>query len=297
LLPVVLCATVGCPPPNPAGSGEGSEGTGLANTTTGSPSTTTPSTGAADSTARHPGSGIDRLAQQPDSSADEVSVPAAETDGTSASETEPSGSAAAVPRGEMAAIDIELPAPAFRGTPKPENVPNVEPALGKPRPPFFAPVGTVNVALGRPVICSDPVPDAGEVDLVTDGDKEASDFGHLSMRPGTQWVQIDLEEQAAVYAVLVWHNHADARVYFDVIVQIGDDPDMLDAKTVFNNDLDNSSGMGIGSQLGYVETNEGKLIDCRGTPGRYVRLYSRGNHFDDNRNHYTEVEVYGKPLE
>jgi hypothetical protein len=116
------------------------------------------------------------------------------------------------------------------------------------------------------------------------------------LRPGTEWVQVDLGQKATIYAVLLWHSHAEARVYRDVIVQVSDDPDFLEAETVFNNDYDNSSGMGIGSQLGYVETSEGKLIDCQGFKGRYVRLYSKGNHIDD-KNHYTEVEVFGLPSE
>ncbi len=196
---------------------------------------------------------------------------------------------------KLVAIDIRLPAPAFRGTPKPANEPNVQPPLGKPRPPFLAPEGTVNLAAGKPAICSDPMPNSGEVDLVTDGDKEASDFGYLGMRPGTEWLQIDLLERATIYAVLVWHNHAEARVYRDVIVQVSDDPDFLDPQTVFNNDYDNSSGMGIGPDMGYIETSEGKLIDCKGVEGRYLRFFSRGNHIDD-KNHYTEVEVFGRPI-
>jgi len=191
-------------------------------------------------------------------------------------------------------IDLELPAPAFKGTPKPSNEPNVEKPLGKPRSPFLAPEGTKNVSRGKSVACSDPAPASGELDFVTDGDKEASDFGYLELHPGTQWVQVDLEQPATIYAVVVWHNHAEARVYRDVIVQVSDDPDFLDAQTVFNNDYDNSSGMGIGDKMGYVETSEGKLIDCKGVEGRYVRFYSNGNHFD-NGNHYTEVEVYGRP--
>ena len=43
-----------------------------------------------------------------------------------------------------------------------------------------------------------------------------------------------------------------------------------------------------------VETSEGKLIDCKGVEGRYLRLYSKGSHVSDD-NHYTEVEVFGKP--
>jgi hypothetical protein len=63
--------------------------------------------------------------------------------------------------------------------------------------------------------------------------------------------------------------------------------------SVFNNDHDNS-GRGVGKDMSYVETAEGKLIDARGVQGRYVRLFSRGNTANE-LNHYTEVEVYGKP--
>jgi hypothetical protein len=191
-------------------------------------------------------------------------------------------------------IDLELPAPAFKGTPVPQTEPNVEKPMGKPRPPFLAPEGTVNLALGQRVTASDPVPISGELDLVTDGDKEASDFGYLATRAGSEWVQVDLGQKAEIYAVVVWHNHADARVYRDVIVQVSDDPDFLDAHTVFNNDYDNTSGMGIGTDMGYVETSEGKLINCKGLEGRFVRLYSKGSTVDD-KNHYTEVSVYGRP--
>jgi len=213
---------------------------------------------------------------------------------------EPGGppEAKAPDRGPRAAklvpIPIELPAPAFRGTPVPLEEPNVEKPLGKPRPPFLAPEGTVNLARRKPVSSSDPMPTAGESDYVTDGVKEASDFGYLELHPGMEWVQVDLGRKATVYAVLLWHNHAEARVYRDVVVQVSDDPDFLEAVTVFNNDHDNSSGLGIGDDMGYVETAEGKLIDCRGVEGRYVRLYSKGNHVD-GKNHYTEVEVYGRP--
>ena len=195
---------------------------------------------------------------------------------------------------KLVPIELELPPPAFRGTPVPLEEPNVEEPLGKPRPPFLAPEGTANLAGGKPVTCSDPVPVSGESDYVTDGDKEASDFGYIELHPGSQWVQIDLEQRATVYAVLLWHSHAEARVYRDVIVQVSDDPDFLDAQTVFNNDYDNSSGMGIGQDMGYVETSEGKLVDCKGVEGRYVRIYGKGSNIDE-KNHYTEVEVYGRP--
>ena len=54
-------------------------------------------------------------------------------------------------------------------------------------------------------------------------------------------------------------------------------------------------GQGIGKDMNYVETAEGKLIDARGIQARYIRLYSNGNTNND-LNHYVEVEVYGKPI-
>jgi len=232
----------------------------------------------------------------------QVSEPGASTPGPETDAVDPGNPFEAAAPGPKAGfaklvpIEIGLPTPAFRGTPVPTKEPNVEKPAGKPREPFYAPEGTVNLARGKPVAASDPAPPSGELDYVTDGDKEASDFGYLELRPGTEWVQVDLGERATIWAVLVWHSHAEARVYRDVIVQVSDDPDFLFAQTVFNNDYDNSSGMGVGTDMGYVETSEGKLIDCRGVEGRYVRLYSKGNHIDD-KNHYTEVEVYGRPLE
>jgi len=114
---------------------------------------------------------------------------------------------------------------------------------------------------------------------------------------GTQWVQIDLEQEHEIYAVLVWHYHAAERVYFDVIVQTAMDKDFTEGvKTLYNNDYDNSSGLGTGEDMEYVENYEGRLIDAGGVHARYVRLYSNGN-TSDERNHYVEVEVYGKPVE
>jgi hypothetical protein len=79
-------------------------------------------------------------------------------------------------------------------------------------------------------------------------------------------------------------------------VQTADDPDFItNVNTVFNNDHDNSAGMGVGKDKHYVETSEGKLVDAKGVQGRYVRLYSNGNNGND-LNHYIEVEVFGKPV-
>jgi hypothetical protein len=196
---------------------------------------------------------------------------------------------------EMVPLKLTLPRPLFQGTPVPVNLPNLEKPLGKPRPDMLVPAGTVKVSEGKPVISSDPYPVIGDLELVTDGDNEGTEGSFVELGPGLQWVQVDLEQPVAMHAIVVWHFHAQARAYHDVVVQVSDDPDFQQGvKTVYNADHDNSSGMGVGKDMAYVETSEGRLIDPKGATGRYVRLYSRGNTSDD-MNHYVEVEVYGIP--
>jgi len=196
---------------------------------------------------------------------------------------------------QLVPLDIKLPKPMFVGTPQNIQVPNLEKPLGKARPPFLAPAGTVNVAAGKPVVGSDEEPIIGEIEMITDGDKEGADGSYVELGPFLQHVTIDLGAEYNIYAVLLWHFHKQAGVYFDVVVQVADDPDFItNVRTLFNNDQDNSAGLGIGSDMHYVETSEGKLIDAKGVQARYVRLYSNGNSSND-LNHYIEVEVFGKP--
>jgi hypothetical protein len=198
--------------------------------------------------------------------------------------------------GDLEPIDIKLPKPMFIGTPQNMQVPNLEKPLGKPRPPFLAPKGTKNVSVGKSISSTDEEPIIGEIEMITDDDREASDGSFVELGPFTQHVTIDLGSKHDIYAVVLWHFHKQPRVYFDVIVQVADDPDFItNVQTIFNNDLDNSSGQGVGSDMHYVETSEGKLIDAKGVQGRYVRCYSNGNTNND-LNHYIEVEVYGKPV-
>lgn len=92
----------------------------------------------------------------------------------------------------------------------------------------------------------------------------------------------------------MWHYHGEARVYRDVICQISNDSNFVDGVvTVFNNDHDNSSGLGVGKEKEYVESNEGRPFAVSGVKGRYIRFYSNGNTANE-MNHYTEIEVYGK---
>jgi hypothetical protein len=201
-----------------------------------------------------------------------------------------------IPKTGMAPLQIKLPKPMFVGTPLDNKVPYLEKPLGKPRPPFYAPVGTKNVALGKAVTSTDEEPIIGEIELITDGDKEGSDGSFVELGPSPQSITIDLEAMHEIYAIVVWHYHKEAWIYFDVAVQVADDPDFItNVRTLFNNDIDNSLGLGVGKNMHYVETSEGKLIDAKGVRARYLRLHSNGSNGSE-ANHYIEVEVYGKAV-
>ena len=196
---------------------------------------------------------------------------------------------------KLVPIKIELPKPMFVGTPQNMQVPNLEKPLGKPRAPFLAPVGTKNLVAGQVPESTDDMPIIGELEMITDGDKEAPEGHFVELGPFLQYLTFDLGSPSNIYAVLIWHFHKQARVYFDVIVQVADDKDFTqNVRTIFNNDHDNSAGLGVGKDWHYVETSEGKLIDAAGVVGRYVRIYSNGNTNND-LNHYTEVAIYGIP--
>jgi hypothetical protein len=190
------------------------------------------------------------------------------------------------------ALTTDIPPHLIEGTPMPIKVPNLEQAL-KAAPSIMVPAGTTLLSKGKPVTSSDDFPIIGELELITDGDKDAGEGYYVELMDGLQWVQIDLEQSASIAGVWIWHFHSQARAYSDVVVQISDDPEFASGvTTVFNNDFDNSADLGKGSDRPYVESRFGKLIDAKGTKGQYVRLYSGGN-TSNSMNHYIEVEVFG----
>jgi hypothetical protein len=189
-------------------------------------------------------------------------------------------------------LKVEYPKPLFAGTPRPISLANLEPA-GIKRPDIMVPAGTTLISKGKPVTSSDALPVIGELSYITDGDKTGIDGAYVELGPNPQWVQIDLGAASKIAAVAVWHFHSQARVYHDVIIQISNDKDFkTGVTTIFNNDDDNSSKLGKGKDLAYVEVNHGRVVDAKGTTGRYVRLWSNGN-TSDELNHYCEVEVFG----
>ncbi len=195
---------------------------------------------------------------------------------------------------DLVEVKIELPQPYFGGTPLDYFGENLEKPNYKPRPPFMAPAGTTNVAEGQPVTSSDPDPEFGELAMLVDGDKNYKKESLLGLAAGHQWIQVDLGAEKTIYGVALWHFHEGERVYFDVAIQASNDPEFKDGVTViFNNDHDNSAGIGAGEDKEYIESYKAKFIEVDGAKGRYVRFYSKGNTTDD-MNHYVEAEVFGK---
>ncbi len=192
-------------------------------------------------------------------------------------------------------LPLQLPAPTLKGTPEDLPAgPNIEPLSKTPRPPFMVVPGVKNVALGRPITSSMP-PGTGELKQITDGRKEASDEDAVEFKKGTLWVQVDLGSAYAIQAIVLWHDHRYLQAMHDVIVQIGNDPEFkTNVTTLFNNDVDDSSGLGVGTDREYFETAEGKIIDARGISARYVRCYTRGSSAGA-LNCWQEIEVYALP--
>jgi hypothetical protein len=221
-----------------------------------------------------------------------------------------------IPKYNMVELETDLPLAKDDRTQKPRQ---------KSGEKFMVPQGTKLLSRGVEVTSSDDFPILGELELITDGNKEKANYFdyHVELMDGLQWVQLDIERQHTIYAILVWHyyypygedyyysgEYDGPRVYQDVVVQISNDPAFEnDVTTVFNNDHDNTSGLGVGGDDTYIETSEGLWIGVEGVQGRYVRLYSNGyndlapkgstgrNNPSKEKyfapNHYIEVEVYG----
>ena len=192
-------------------------------------------------------------------------------------------------------LALQLPAPTLKGTPEDLPVgPNIEPYSDKAPAPLQVPKGVKNVAADKPVTSS-VKPFTGELNQLTDGKKEAFDYDSVEMKKGSQWVQVDLGASYAIHAIAMWHDHRYIQVMHDVIVQVSDDPEFkTGVTTLFNNDSDNSSGLGVGTDREYFETKFGKVVNGKGTKARYVRGCTKGGTLSA-LNCWQEIEVYALP--
>ncbi len=202
---------------------------------------------------------------------------------------------------DKVAIKFELPPPHITGTPKEIKSDNLEPdrGQGKLRPPIMVePEFAKKLTNEDTKVTTSEEAVSGENEYVVDGDKTADMTAMLQLPSGLQWVQLDLGAEHVISAICVWHDQGDERVYKDVIMQISNDPKFADktkVTTVFNNDHDESSklGLGKGPDKEYRERNDGRPVDAKLTKGRYVRVYSAGS-TSEPINNYIEIEVFGK---
>jgi len=219
------------------------------------------------------------------------------------------GQPAVAPAQDKEPLALKLPMPTLKGTPEqlPEGA-SIEP-LSKDMPkPFVSkqadgatfvtslslPKGAKNVAQGKAVTSSVP-PYTGELTQVTDGQKEAFDDQAVEFKKGTQWVQVDLGAPFEIAAIALWHDHRYVQLFRSVIVQAANDPEFKEGVvTLYNNDTENASGLGIGTDKQYFETRFGRVIDGKGTKARYVRSYTKGSN-QSAINTTQELEIYGLP--
>ncbi|HEY5912338.1 MAG TPA: sigma-70 family RNA polymerase sigma factor [Verrucomicrobiae bacterium] len=199
------------------------------------------------------------------------------------------------PQKGLVPLYLDLPAPTFKEIPRDLRLgPDVEHPSDMPRPPLLVPPGLKNLAPDTGITCSDSYATAEALAKIVDGNKGGADESIVYLRKGTQWVQLDFGGSREIFAIAIWHAHNAAKVFHDVVVQVADNAEFrFNVRTLFNNDRDNSSGLGKGADREYLETYEGKLIDAKGVRGRFLRFYSRGS-TESALNEYTEIEVYGR---
>ncbi len=189
----------------------------------------------------------------------------------------------------------ELPPPTFEGTPINVRSPHLEAYRGDgvPPPPLFVPEGTRLLSRGCAVTCNDPDVKKRDLALVTDGDKQYSVSSYLELAPSVRWAQLDLGTNASIQAVCLWRERPEQCVYRDTIVQVSNGPAFTSGvTTLFNNDYDNSVGLGSGTDKEYFEDHFGRRIAGNGVMARYVRIFSNGN-TSTPYNHFTEIEIFG----
>jgi hypothetical protein len=196
---------------------------------------------------------------------------------------------------ELVPVPLNLPAPTLKGTPADlPTGPNIEPPTDKAPALPQIPKEATNVAFGKKVTGS-TAPFNGDLAMITDGKKEAFDDQAVEFKKGIQWVQVDLGADFLIHAIAVWHDHRYVQIFHAVVVQVSDDPEFkTGVTTLFNNDTDNSAGLGAGTDREYFEKEWGKVIPAKGVKARYVRGYTRGGN-TSALNCWQEMEVYAVP--
>lgn len=155
-----------------------------------------------------------------------------------------------------------------------------------------------NLALGKTVAYStshnDVVPSRLTNGLTTGS---ATDLVAVGAAGSLVSATVDLGQTCMIEHLKMWHYWLDGRKYRDVVVQLSTTSNFSSGvTTVFNNDTDNSAGLGVGSDAEYIEEQAGKDVPVHPIQARYARFYLRGNYVPNNNwNHYVELQAFGFP--
>ena len=149
---------------------------------------------------------------------------------------------------------------------------------------------TVNLAAGKLPTSSTSA--FKNLSYATDGIISTSNYADSYTGTGLEWVQLDLGASYNIGDIKLWHYFGDARKYHDVIVQLSNDSTFTKGvTTVYNNDTNNSAGLGIGTNSEYPETSAGLDIQVNAVNARYARFYSNGSTVN-SYNHYGEIQIF-----
>jgi len=206
------------------------------------------------------------------------------------------GLAAFAQEKERVPLSPALPKPTFEGTPIDIRSPHREAYRGDgvPPPPLLVPSDVRLLSSGCPVSCNDSRVKPIDLALVTDGNKQYSPSAYVELAPGVRWVQLDMGTNVEIFAVCLWRERPEQCVYRDTVVQVSSDPTFAKGvTTLFNNDYDDSAGLGAGADKEYFEDHFGRRVAGHGVRARHVRITSNGN-TSSPYNQFTEVEVYGR---
>ncbi|NEW04977.1 hypothetical protein GK047_02955 [Paenibacillus sp. SYP-B3998] len=145
-----------------------------------------------------------------------------------------------------------------------------------------------NVAAGKVITSNATLTNKA---LATDGvSNDSNSFAEAAS--GLKYIQIDFGASYSINKVNLWHYFSDGRTYKDVIVRLSSSSTFgSGTTTVFNNDTNNSAGLGTGTNAEYAETSAGKTITFNPVNARYLRIYSNGSSVNAY-NHFVEVQAW-----
>ncbi|WJH32180.1 discoidin domain-containing protein [Paenibacillus sp. CC-CFT747] len=165
----------------------------------------------------------------------------------------------------------------------------------------------VNIARNKAVTTNAETTSNQPLSALTDGVTTRDKYVLYSVATGPKWAQVDLGRAYGITRLNIrsdWGSSASVyRSARDVVVQLSNDPGFTSGVvTVFNNDGDNSSGLGFGTDAEYLEPADGSGKDinlAEAVNARYVRFWANGHIRVNGQlnlvNTPVEIEVYADP--